>query len=109
MPKEIYGEPKLSDAVNSPKRINSKETVLSSSFMNNNEELLNKDVKNAAELTNDDLTNAVGGENKALFCVYCGYCLGDVVPIDGTFYCHGCGRYLKPSEMYVDDLSNYHP
>ena len=72
--------------------------------MKNNEEFVNKDVKNAAELTNDDLTNAVGGENKPFFCVYCGYKLGHLVIIspDGTCYCHGCGRYLKPSEMYVD-------
>ena len=72
--------------------------------MNNNEELLNKDVEKSAELTNDDLTNAVGGESKDLYCVYCGYSLGDEVPIslDGTFHCSGCGRYLKPSEMYVD-------
>ena len=31
--------------------------------MNNNEEFVNKDVEKSAELTNDDLTNAVGGES----------------------------------------------
>lgn len=79
--------------------------------MKNNEELVNKDVKKSAELTNDELANVVGGGSKGLFCVYCGYLLGDEVPFrpDGTFYCHGCGSYLKLSEMYVDDLSNYHP
>ena len=69
--------------------------------MENNEELLNKEAKNAAELTGEELTNATGGEMHSTRNYYCNYCdlrLGPLFP--GV--CPGCKNVLTINDVYYE-------
>ena len=61
---------------------------------------LSEKLKNTAELTGEELTNATGGEMHNYYCKYCDLRLGPIFP--EVLTCPGCKNVLTLGDTYYE-------